>query len=109
MLLCFFCACEECLDLAKELVSWPGNLRGVEMVVVSFFSPSQAAGFQRDTGLRARYLFDAFGDLAARYQATSCPRLVLVNRYGTVAYMSRVPPQEPNSLLAELTQCLHEG
>jgi peroxiredoxin len=86
VLLNFFCGCGACCTMAQEWEKQFSNLDGIQLLAIADLSPTAAADFRKDTGIKFPLLFDPFGKVAQRYQSVSCPRCWVVNEEGKVVY-----------------------
>jgi peroxiredoxin len=85
-LICFFCGCELCAAVAKELA----RPREQKPEVVAIFSapelctPEGAKGFRAKTGFRGAILADPGGRVAAAWDSVECPRCWAVDGNGMI-------------------------
>lgn len=85
-LVCFFCGCDLCAAVAKELA----RPRAQKPELVALFSapelctPQGAKAFRAQTGFRGAILADPGGKVAAAYDSVECPRCWAVDGDGMI-------------------------
>lgn len=89
VLLLFFCGCAPCWKMATALAQEAPSWQRVITLVVSHLDPAHVEAFRHNTGLRAHYLADPFGDVGAAYGSESCPRCWVIDEQGRVRYANR--------------------
>lgn len=108
VLLTFFCGCEPCRKLARELAPLASRWRGVQILVVSYLDLTAVPAFQRDTNLSAPFLMDPFGDVGARYDSLTCPRCWVIDERGRIRYSNQATISDIGEVVRHIERYLSD-
>jgi hypothetical protein len=106
VLLCFFCGCAPCCEVAEKIAAWDNvHLLAVVSDATSFQGEALRR-FRALTGFKGSILLDRDRAIVARYGSFECPRVWLVDRAGRLAYVNESAREEPTRIVAALRAAL---
>jgi peroxiredoxin len=100
-LLCFFCGCPACADVAKALAAAPAPKPELVAVFSSpeLCTPEGAKAFRDQTGFRGAMLADPDARVTTSYDSVTCPRCWVIDSTGMIRYVNGGPDTPAKEIL----------
>jgi peroxiredoxin len=104
VVLAFFCRCDPCHLVAKEIARNPQLAQRARIYAIfgdyTIGQPQDEKEFRESTGFTAPFLIDLASEVGLQYDSTHCPRVWVIDKNGIVRYVNASQSMPADQIVA---------